>query len=94
LILNFQKDLFSDDVLAAAAAAAIQQDPFYPSLLQPTHFLYSQWLATRNTSALFGLQGKFLPCRCVDVTMVDFNSVLCELQVKFFNVLILSVNLS
>lgn len=54
----FQKDLVSDDVLvAAAAAAAIHQDPFYPSLLQPSHFLYSQWLASRNTSALFGLQG-------------------------------------
>ena len=56
---SFQKDLVGDDVLvAAAAAAAIHQDPFYPSLLQPSHFLYSQWLASRNTSALFGLQGE------------------------------------
>ena len=35
------------------------------SALSPNHMLYSQWLATRNTNALFGLQGK-LNCRKKD----------------------------
>ena len=52
----FQKEFAHDEVLAAAAA--LHQDPFYPSILQPSHFLYSQGLASRNTNALFGLQGK------------------------------------
>ncbi len=39
----------------SAIAAAIQSSLFYSQ--HPTNFLYSQWLATRNTSALFGLQG-------------------------------------
>ena len=39
----------------AAIAAALQNSLFYSQ--HPSNFLYSQWLATRNTSALFGLQG-------------------------------------
>ena len=41
--------------MASAAAAAAAE--LYNSVPQ-NHFLYSQWLATRNTSALFGLQGE------------------------------------
>ena len=40
----------------AAIAAALQSSLFYSQ--PPTNILYSQWLASRNTSALFGLQGK------------------------------------
>ncbi len=43
---------------AAAAAAALYSAGGCPAVPPPNHFLYSQWLATRNTSALFGLQGK------------------------------------
>ena len=39
----------------AAIAAALQSSLFYSQ--PPTNILYSQWLASRNTSALFGLQG-------------------------------------
>ena len=39
----------------AAIAAALQNSLFYSQ--HPSNFLYSQWLASRNTSALFGLQG-------------------------------------
>lgn len=39
----------------AAIAAALQSSLFYSQ--HPSNFLYSQWLAARNTSALFGLQG-------------------------------------
>ena len=38
-----------------AIAAALQNSLFYSQ--HPSNFLYSQWLASRNTSALFGLQG-------------------------------------
>ena len=40
----------------AAIAAALQSSLFYSQ--QPTNVLYSQWLASRNTNAFFGLQGK------------------------------------
>ena len=40
----------------AAIAAALQSSLFYSQ--HPSNFLYSQWLASRNSSALFGLQGK------------------------------------
>ena len=43
--------------MASAAAAAAAAAALYNSVPQ-NHFLYSQWLATRNTSALFGLQGE------------------------------------
>ena len=39
----------------AAIAAALQSSLFYSQ--HPSNFLYSQWLASRNSSALFGLQG-------------------------------------
>ncbi len=44
---------------STAIAAALHGNLFYAAAAsQPsTNFLYSQWLATRNTSALFGLQG-------------------------------------
>ena len=42
----------------AAIAAALQNSLFYSQ--HPSNFLYSQWLASRNTSALFGLQGLYL----------------------------------
>jgi hypothetical protein len=43
---------------ATSAATAAAAAAFYSSsIVPPNHFLYSQWLATRNTSALFGLQG-------------------------------------
>ena len=40
----------------AAIAAALQSSLFYSQ--PPSNILYSQWLASRNTNALFGLQGK------------------------------------
>ena len=40
----------------AAITAALQSSLFYSQ--HPSNFLYSQWLASRNTSALFGLQGE------------------------------------
>ena len=46
------KDASEED---AAIAAALQNSLFYSQ--HPSNFLYSQWLASRNTSALFGLQG-------------------------------------
>lgn len=46
----------SDD---EAAIAAVVQSSLYFSQ-QPTNLLYSQWLASRNTSALFGLQGNYV----------------------------------
>ena len=46
-----------DDHEDAAIAAALQSSLFYSQ--HPSNYLYSQWLATRNSSALFGLQGKF-----------------------------------
>ena len=39
----------------AAIAAALQSSLFYSQ--HPSNYLYSQWLASRNSSALFGLQG-------------------------------------
>ena len=39
----------------AAIAAALQSSLFYSQ--PPSNILYSQWLASRNTNALFGLQG-------------------------------------
>jgi len=50
------KDIVGDEFLAAAAA--LHHHQIFPGSIQPTHYLYSQWLASRNTSALFGLQGK------------------------------------
>ena len=46
------KDASEED---AAITAALQNSLFYSQ--HPSNFLYSQWLASRNTSALFGLQG-------------------------------------
>ena len=46
-----------DDHEEAAIAAALQSSLFYSQ--HPSNYLYSQWLATRNSSALFGLQGEF-----------------------------------
>ena len=42
----------------SAIAAALHGNLFYTATQPTTNFLYSQWLATRNTSALFGLQGE------------------------------------
>ena len=39
----------------AAITAALHSSLFYSH--QPSNILYSQWLASRNTNALFGLQG-------------------------------------
>ena len=50
--------------MATAAAAAAAAAALYNSVPQ-NHFLYSQWLATRNTSALFGLQGERVSERAI-----------------------------
>ena len=51
-----EKEASRDPDEDAAIAAALQNSLFYSQ--HPSNFLYSQWLASRNTSALFGLQGK------------------------------------
>ena len=57
--------------MASAAAAAAAAAALYNSVPQ-NHFLYSQWLATRNTSALFGLQGE---CSAIIDTPLLIRSV-------------------
>ena len=58
--------------MATAAAAAAAAAALYNSVPQ-NHFLYSQWLAARNTSALFGLQGECLDYLTYRVTHLVSN---------------------
>ena len=54
-----------------AIAAALQNSLFYSQ--HPSNFLYSQWLASRNTSALFGLQGLSNICQFIKKRKLLFS---------------------
>ena len=62
------KDASEED---AAIAAALQNSLFYSQ--HPSNFLYSQWLASRNTSALFGLQGLSNICQFIKKRKLLFS---------------------